>query len=103
MFREEPDLTAVQGRFYEAFCLPDYTYVNQMAERDPKRHIQRQKNLAAGYALSSIIKSEAQVDSLVGLLEHRLDTYTKTGEPVHFDKWFNFFAFDVGALVTTTF
>lgn len=71
-----------------------------MTERDPKRHQLKQRNIAAGYALSNIKKSEPQVDALIGLLEARLDQCIASDEPVELDKWFNFFAFDVVGEVT---
>lgn len=71
-----------------------------MAELDPKTHISKQRNLAAGYALSSIIQSEPQVDDLIRLLESRFDHCIRVGEAAELDKWFNFFAFDAVGEVT---
>lgn len=71
-----------------------------MAELDPQSHIRKQRNLAAGYALSNIIKSEPQVDDLIRLLESRFDHCIRTGQAVELDKWFNFFAFDAVGEVT---
>lgn len=71
-----------------------------MSELDPKRHIYKARNVAGGYALSSIIKFEPQVDKLLELLGTEFDALTKAGQPVEFDRWFNYFAFDVLGEVT---
>ncbi|KKY18428.1 putative benzoate 4-monooxygenase cytochrome p450 [Phaeomoniella chlamydospora] len=71
-----------------------------MSELDPKRHIQKSKNLASGYALSNIIKSEPYVDAILDTMEKQFDRLTKQGKPIEFDKWFNYFAFDVVGEVT---
>lgn len=71
-----------------------------MSERDPKRCVQRKKNVASGYALSNIMASEMFIDETIGLLEKRLDQLSQANEPVAFDKWFNFMAFDIIGEVT---
>lgn len=80
--------------------MPDYTYVNQMSECDPKEHIRKGRNVAAGYALSNIIKSEPEVDNLIRLMLGCIDELAKEGRPVEFDKWLIFLAFDVVGEVT---
>ena len=75
--------------------MPDHRYINQMSELDPRRHIERTRNISAGYALSSIIKSEPFIDRILQLLETRLDELSTSTEPVHLDSWFNYFSFDV--------
>ncbi|KKA17783.1 Benzoate 4-monooxygenase cytochrome P450, partial [Rasamsonia emersonii CBS 393.64] len=47
-----------------------------------------------------IIKFEPQVDKLLELLGTEFDALTKAGQPVEFDRWFNYFAFDVLGEVT---
>ncbi|RAH72484.1 cytochrome P450 [Aspergillus aculeatinus CBS 121060] len=89
-----------KGSWYSIFSLPDYHYVNQMSELSPQRHIHKSRNIAAGYALSNIIKSEPQVDALLVRLEEQLDRLIASGQPVQFDRWFNYFAFDVVGEVT---
>ncbi|RAK96825.1 cytochrome P450 [Aspergillus ibericus CBS 121593] len=89
-----------KGPWYAIFSLPDYHYVNQMSELDPQRHIRKSRNVASGYALSNIIKSEPYVDALLGLLEDQFDKLIASGQPVEFDRWFNYFAFDVVGEVT---
>ncbi|CAI7592576.1 unnamed protein product [Penicillium glandicola] len=89
-----------KGPWYSIFSLPDYNYVNQMSELNPKRHIEKSRNIAAGFALSNIIKSEPHVDAILHCLEERLDALSKSKEAVEFNKWFSFFAFDVLGEVT---
>ncbi|KAJ5833375.1 hypothetical protein N7474_001686, partial [Penicillium riverlandense] len=90
----------VKGSWYSIFSLPDYHYVNQMSELNPRRHIEKGRNVASGYALSNIIKSESYVDVVLDLFTSRLDDFCKSGEPVEFNRWFTFFAFDVLGEVT---
>ncbi|KAF1812842.1 cytochrome P450 [Eremomyces bilateralis CBS 781.70] len=89
-----------KATWYQIFNLPDRRYVNQMGELDPKRHIQKQRNVASGYAFSNVIQAEPYIDALVGKLEAQFDAYTKAGKEINFDHWFNFFGFDVVGEVT---
>jgi cytochrome P450 len=75
--------------WYQIFNLPDRRYVNQMGELDPKRHIHKQRNVAAGYAFSNVIQFEPYVDELVRKMEAHFDKYTKEGKHIEFDHWFN--------------
>ncbi|KAL4954647.1 cytochrome P450 [Aspergillus filifer] len=89
-----------KGSWYEIFSLPDYRYVSQMSETDPERHIAKGKNVAAGYALTNIIKSESYVDDIINILKTQLDTLIENKKEIHLDKWFNYLAFDVVGEVT---
>ncbi|KAK8136736.1 hypothetical protein PG984_004676, partial [Apiospora sp. TS-2023a] len=102
--------------FYSVFSLPDYNYVNQMSECDPKEVIRRSRNVNAGYALSNVIRSEPEVDALVRLLEQRLDEcisrqpqkqekvqekpIANGGTVVDLNHWITYFTFDVLGEVT---
>lgn len=66
-----------------------------MSETDPKRHAQRSKNLAAGFALSHVIKSEPYVSDCILLLKKRLSQLAKSHEHFNPDEWFNYMAFDI--------
>ncbi|KAL5350606.1 hypothetical protein ACLOAV_004175 [Pseudogymnoascus australis] len=50
-----------------------------MSEVNPKRRVERAKNVAARYTLSSIIKSEPQINDAIELLEKRLDELSEAG------------------------
>ncbi|KAL2817512.1 cytochrome P450 [Aspergillus cavernicola] len=89
-----------KGSWYQVFSIPDYRFVSQMSETDPQRHIDKGKNVAAGYALSNIIKSETYVDDIIATLKGQLNSLIESRKPVHLDKWFNYFAFDVVGEVT---
>ncbi|KAL4898698.1 cytochrome P450 [Aspergillus ambiguus] len=89
-----------KGRWYEVFSIPDYRFVSQMSETDPQKHIEKGKNIAAGYALSNIIKSESYVDDIIRTVETQLDEFSNKGKRVDLDRWFNYFAFDVVGEVT---
>jgi cytochrome P450 len=75
--------------------MPDKRYVNQMAELSSTEHIRKAKNLAAGYSLTNVIKVEPFIDHALQLLETQLDGLSSTKEPVKFEQWFNYLAFDV--------
>lgn len=82
------------------FSLPDYHYVNQMSELDHRRHIEKNRNIASGYALSNIIKSEQHVDAVLELFTNAMDEAAKSDKPFKFETWFTFYAFDVLGEVT---
>lgn len=71
-----------------------------MSETDPKRRVERARNVAAAYTLSHIIKSEPFIDQSIELLEKRLDEFGEANKPVEFDEWFNYLAFDIIGDVT---
>ncbi|KAK6850110.1 cytochrome P450 [Apiospora arundinis] len=98
--------------FYSVFSLPDYNYVNQMSELDPKEQIRKSRNVNPGYALSNVIRSEPQVDTLIQLLEQRLDECINAAQPqqhdeddapggvVDLNRWLTYLTFDVLGEVT---
>lgn len=49
-----------------------------MSETDPHRHIAMGKNVAAGYALSNIIKAETYVDDLIREVGTKFDNLAET-------------------------
>lgn len=65
-----------------------------MSELDPQRHIQKQRNVASGYALSNIIQHEAHFDAVLQLLTSRLDDFCKSEQQVELDQWLIFLAYD---------
>ncbi|KAL4994092.1 cytochrome P450 [Aspergillus recurvatus] len=69
--------------WYEVFSIPDYRFLSQMSETDPQRHIDKGNN------------SESFVDDIIESPKSQLDQLAGPGKPVHLDKWFNYFAFDV--------
>ena len=75
--------------------MPDKRYVNQMAELSSNEHMRKAKNLAGGYSLSSVIKTEPFIDHALKTLETQIDRLTLLKEPVKFEQWFNYLAFDI--------
>ncbi len=43
--------------------MPDNRFPDLMSELDPREHARKTKNVAAGYALSNVMKAEPFVDS----------------------------------------
>jgi cytochrome P450 len=86
--------------WYKVMALPDHRFQTPMSEVDPKKRVERAKNVAAAYSLSHIIKFEPYLDEAISLLEKRLGELASTNKPVEFDKWFNYMAFDVIGEVT---
>ena len=66
-----------------------------MSETDPKRRVERAKNVASAYTLSNLIKSESYMDSMIQLMLSKFDQFAERQEPVKLDYWFNFLAFDI--------
>lgn len=71
-----------------------------MSELDPKEHMRKTKNVASGFTLSNIVKAEAFIDATIQQLQAQLDRLAQAGEKVHFDRWFNYCAFDIVGEVT---
>lgn len=89
-----------QGDWYKITSLPDSRFINQMSETNARRHIEKQKNIASGYTLSNIIKSEPYIDNLLSLFRSLLDELAAAKQPVKFEQWFNYLAFDIVGEVT---
>lgn len=66
-----------------------------MATLDPKKKVERSRNLASGYALSNVIKSEDAISRTIEMLLDWMDQYAEKGEPMHLDKFFTYTAFDI--------
>ena len=71
-----------------------------MSETNPARVVHVQKNLASGYALSTIISAEAVVDKAIKQFRDKLTECAKTGSIIDFETWFNYYGFDVIGRVT---
>ena len=89
------DAESGQGPTYAIFSMPDKRYVNQMAELSSLEHMRKAKNLAAGYSLTNMIKTEPFIDKALQQLESQLDDLGSRKEPVKFEQWFNYLAFDI--------
>lgn len=88
-------MTYVQTEWYNIMSLPDTRYQTPMSATDPKEQVRRTKNLAAGFALSHVIKSEPYIDDCIRLLKKHFSGFAASGKPAHLDEWFNYMAFDV--------
>ena len=66
-----------------------------MSTLDPRKKAERSRNLASGYTLSSLLKSEDAVSRTIEMLLGWLDKHAASGEPMHLDKFFTYTAFDV--------
>ena len=88
-----------KSSWYKIFNIPDSRYLNQMGECIAARHVQKQKNIAAGYAMSNLIKAEPQINEAIELLESRIDKLCGAS-PIRLDQWFTYFAFDMTGELT---
>jgi len=71
-----------------------------MSELDLARHIQMQKNIVAGYSISSIAKGEPSVDKAIQLMIRKLNDCADTKTVMNFGEWYLYFTFDVVGRVT---
>ncbi|OIW22882.1 putative cytochrome P450 pisatin demethylase [Coniochaeta ligniaria NRRL 30616] len=74
--------------------------MNLFSTRDPVYHREQKKKVAGAYSLTSLLESEAAVDSCTQLLTSRLDEWAATGKPVDLGEWLQYYAFDVVGEVT---
>ncbi|KAJ1325264.1 benzoate 4-monooxygenase [Microdochium nivale] len=94
-----------KAEWYTIVAFPDKRYPSVMSTTDPKLKVQRSKNLASGYTLSSLLRNEAAIDGVVALLKTQLDARAASREPVNLDEFFTYAAFDIvgEALFSTQF
>ncbi|KAL4789126.1 cytochrome P450 [Aspergillus venezuelensis] len=81
--------------WYKVLALPNQEFQTPMSETDPKRRVERAKNVASAYTLSNLIKSEEHMDAMVKLMLKRFDQFAAKQELINLDYWFNFLAFDI--------
>lgn len=84
-----------KGTFYEFATYPDWRFQNPMSEPDPKRKVERSKTFAAGFAQSSLLRSEDVISGTISQLLDYMDSYADRKEPTDLDKFFTYTAFDV--------
>ncbi|KAK4247263.1 cytochrome P450 [Corynascus novoguineensis] len=84
-----------KAKWYELLQLPDYRYKPPMATLDPKKKVERSRNLASGYTLSNVIKSEDAISRTIEMLLDWMNEYAEKSEPMHLDKFFTYTAFDI--------
>lgn len=80
--------------------MPDSSWVNQMSELNAQKVITFQRKIAGGYALSSVIKAEAQVDLAIKKFEDQMNKFITSQYSINLDTWFTYFAFDVVGQIT---
>ncbi|KAB5580586.1 cytochrome P450 [Coniochaeta sp. 2T2.1] len=66
-----------------------------MSTIDPKKKVERSKNLSPAYSLSNVIQSEHAVTRTIEMLLDWMDRYAEDQKPMDLDKFFTFTAFDV--------
>ncbi|KAL4938329.1 hypothetical protein BDV06DRAFT_201108 [Aspergillus oleicola] len=81
--------------WYKVLALPHCEFQTPMSETDPKRRVERARNVASAYTLSNLIKSEEHMDAMISLMLSRFDQFATKHELVDLDYWFNFLAFDI--------
>ncbi|KAL4868568.1 hypothetical protein BDV12DRAFT_95991 [Aspergillus spectabilis] len=68
----------VKGPWYSIFSLPDYHYVNQMSELNPRRHIEKNKNVT-----SSVIANTRALALYIAVMGHYVWLHNLTlGNPI---------------------
>ncbi|KAI0149376.1 cytochrome P450 [Pestalotiopsis sp. NC0098] len=77
-----------KGSWYSIIAFPDRRYQNPMSTTDPKKKVERSRNLAAGYSIANLLQSEGAVDRNIGLLCGWLDKAADARAPVHLDQLF---------------
>lgn len=86
--------------WYKIFAIPDSSWVNQMSELNAQRFITFQKKIAGGYALSSVLKAETEIDHAIEKFEDQMNLIIASGCSIKLDVWFTYFAFDVVGQIT---
>ncbi|KAK3310492.1 cytochrome P450 [Chaetomium strumarium] len=84
-----------KAKWYEISQLPDYRYKSAMSALDPRKKAERSRNLAPGYRLSNVIKSEDAISRTIEMLLDWMDAYAEKHEPMQLDRFFTYTAFDV--------
>ena len=86
--------------WYKIFAIPDSSWPNQMSEVNAQKFLTFQKKIAAGYALSSVIKAEAEIDQAIEIFDQQIDKIVTSERSIELDTWFAYFAFDVVGQIT---
>ncbi|KAL5001073.1 cytochrome P450 [Aspergillus recurvatus] len=81
--------------WYKVLALPDRRFQTPMSTTDPKRRVELARNVASAYTLSNVISSESYMNDMVSLMLEKFDQFSDNQQPVEFDHWFNYLAFDI--------
>ncbi|KAM0545029.1 hypothetical protein ACHAPJ_011539 [Fusarium lateritium] len=74
--------------------------MNLFSTRDPVYHREQKKKVAGAYSLTSLLGSEAAIDSCTELFMSRLDEWAAAGNSIDLGMWLQYYAFDVVGEVT---
>ncbi|KAI1066927.1 hypothetical protein LB507_011384 [Fusarium sp. FIESC RH6] len=69
--------------------------MNLFSTRDPVYHREQKKKVAGAFSLTSLLESEAAIDSCTELFMSRLDEWAVGGKPIDLGIWLQYYAFDV--------
>ncbi|KAF4453905.1 hypothetical protein F53441_3430 [Fusarium austroafricanum] len=92
----------IQSAFYpiQSISWNKKPQMNLFSTRDPVYHREQKKKVAHAYSLTSLLGSEAAMDSCTELFVSRLDEWAATEKPIDLGAWLQYYAFDVVGEVT---
>lgn len=81
---------------------PNEAVHNIFGDRDPKRHEQNRRKIAALYSMSNMLRYEPCLAECINVLVAKLDHFSRTGETINLQHWLHFYAFDLIGLITVS-
>ncbi|RCI10212.1 hypothetical protein L249_8514 [Ophiocordyceps polyrhachis-furcata BCC 54312] len=81
--------------WYKVAAVPDQRFQTPMSTLDPAEKRERSKHVASAYFLSNILRSEDEMDVLLGKFMRWMDRFADEQEPAPLDEFFSYFAYDL--------
>lgn len=95
-----PGASFRKSQFYHAFGNPDSSQADLFSEQDIQRHAAKRRKVASLYSLTTLLSYEPFVNSVIAVLQDRLDRYAASKAPIDVTNFMQFCAFDIIGEIT---
>lgn len=82
-----------KGDWYKIWALPDSTVPSVQSTVNAKDVSRRQRNIGNAYTLSSLLRSEPQIDDVIHKMKECFNKVADTGKAVNLGEWWAWAAF----------
>ncbi|KAJ3472634.1 hypothetical protein NLG97_g10831 [Lecanicillium saksenae] len=90
-----------KSEWYDAWTTAGAENRSLFSDRDARRHAETRKLFQALYNMSNLVSYEGYVDDCTDVLTRQLDGFAERKESLDAFHWFQYYAFDVIAGITT--
>jgi hypothetical protein len=93
----------MQAPWYLASANANSESHDLFTDRNPRRHGENRRKVAALYSMTSIVAMESYVSECTSVLFQRLSELAASGQTFNLQHWMQYYAFDVIGFITVSF